>query len=68
MIWCLLTPAALCLLLALLTLTLKPSNLRRVRPARAARGCVAGLLILLAILLTAGALALSPELSALMGG
>jgi hypothetical protein len=68
MVWCLLTPAALCLLLALLTLTFKPSNLRRVRPARAARGCVAGLLVLLAILLAASALALSPQLSALTGG
>lgn len=68
MLWCLLTLSALCLLLALGALSFKPSSLRHIRPGRAARGCAAALLVLLAILLAASALALSPELAALLGG
>jgi len=67
MLWCLLTPAALCLLLALFTLSVRASGLRRLRPGTTARGCVALLLMLIALLLGALALAISQGASTMAG-
>lgn len=68
MLWCLLTPAAICLLLALLTLSVRASGLRRLRPVPAIRGCLALMLVLIALLLGVLALALSQGAPGMAGG
>ena len=48
MIWCLIVPAIVCVLLALLTLTVQPRQMVPRRPIRLLRGCAALFLLLLA--------------------
>lgn len=48
MLWCLILPAILCALLALLALTVQPRQVLPRRPIRLLRGCTALLFLLLA--------------------
>lgn len=49
MIWCLITPAVLCLILALAVLMVQPRTIPRMRLTTLLRGCVASLFLLLAL-------------------
>jgi hypothetical protein len=66
MTWCLIVPALLCLLMALLALIVTPPPLQSIRPDRLARGCVA--LALLALALALGGVALVIVQTAPTGG
>lgn len=65
MVWCLLGPAACLAALGLAALSLDVRRIRLPRPSprRAARGCLAGSLLLLAGMLAALAAAVAPGLS-----